>query len=94
MVTLSSCAAKPALPNPAIRSLALAPSVELDPRRTQPDFFDLGAWNRLQGLGDAANAGAAVHPLDAQINFRHTYTPYPYYSRCETRCVQVAILFA
>jgi len=40
-------------------------------RRAYTDFLDFNALGGCQRLADAAHAGAAVHILDSQSEFRH-----------------------
>ena len=41
--------------------------------RAHAHFVDGHAFNASQGLAGAANAGAAVHSVDLQCEFRHVY---------------------
>ena len=46
-----------------------------DPRLSQADLVDCHSLNRGQGLSHATHAGAAVHSIDTQCEFRHHFHP-------------------
>jgi hypothetical protein len=47
-------------------------------RRSYADFVDDDSLDRSQCIGDAPDAGAAVHSIDVKREFRHGFLPFAF----------------